>query len=138
MIPFGRAHNLKAIDDMLGVPRRTEARLVGFGYPQMQISNASGAEACVLFHDYYNDEILDRLMHSAAVFASDSSPEPGDHQNPAAYGTFPKFLSKARERGSISLEEVVHKMTGAAAARFRIPNRGCLKEGGAADVGVFD
>ncbi|MGB8225068.1 MAG: amidohydrolase family protein [Polyangiales bacterium] len=255
MIPFGRAHNLKAIDDMLGIARRTGVRLqfshlifvgsqtwktvdeaialfdraiddgidvcfdmfpygcgatllntllpewfmarmpaalhnrsararlrveaeigfrlVGFGYPQMQITNAScaeyetyngrflpdiardvrksnfdtmldlldksNAEARVLFHDYYNDEIIDRLMrHPAAIFASDSWPEPGGHQNPAAYGTFPKFLRKARERGSISLEEAVHKMTGAAATRFRIPNRGCLNEGGAADVVVFD
>jgi N-acyl-D-aspartate/D-glutamate deacylase len=148
-------------------------RLVGFGYPQMQITNAScaeydehngrflpdiadrvgksnfdtmldildksNAEARVLFHDYYNDEIIDRLMqHPAAIFASDSWPESGDHQNPAAYGTFPRFLRKARERGNISLEEAVRKMTGAAAARFRLETRGLLEEGYAADVVVFD
>ena len=255
MIPFGRAHNLKAIDEMLGLARRTGARLqfshlifvgsrtwktvdeaiglfdraladgvdvcfdmfpygcgatllntllpewfmaempgalhgplarlrlrleaeigfriVGFGYPQMQITNAccaeydayngrflpdiaervgksqfdtmldildkSNAEARVLFHDYYNDEIIDRLMrHPAAIFASDAWPEPGGHQNPAAYGTFPRFLRKARERGSISLEQAVRKMTGATAERFHMTDRGCLKEGYAADVVVFD
>ena len=255
MIPFGRAHNLKAIDDMLGLARRTGVRLqfshlifvgsrtwktvdeaielfdraiadgvdvcfdmfpygcgatllntllpewfmagmpealhnplakarlrleaeigfrlVGFGYPQIQITNASSAkyeeyngsfvpeiaervgmscfdtmldilaqsnaEARVLFHGYYNDEIIDRLMgHPAAIFASDSWPEPGGHQNPAAYGTFPKFLRTARERKNISLEEAVHKMTGAAAKRFRLDGRGELREGYAADVTVFD
>ena len=255
MVPFGRAHNLKAIDDMLGLARRTGVRLqfshlifvgsqtwktvdeaiglfdraisegvdvqfdmfpygcgatllntllpewfmakmpaalhspiararlrieaevgfrlVGFGYPQMQITNAacaeyeehngrfvpdiadrvgrsyfdtmldildkSNAEARVLFHDYYNDEIVDRLMrHPAAIFASDSWPEPGGHQNPAAYGTFPKFLRTARERNNISLEEAVHKMTGAAAKRFGLRDRGELREGYAADVTVFD
>ena len=255
MIPFGRAHNLKAIDDMLGLARRTGVRLqfshlifvgsrtwktvdeaialfdraiadgvdvcfdmfpygcgatllntllpewfmagmpealhsplartrlrleaevgfrlVGFGYPQIQITNAScskydeyngrflpeiservgmshfdtmldilaqsNAEARVLFHDYYNDEIIDRLMrHPAAIFASDSWPEPGGHQNPAAYGTFPKFLRTARERKNIALEEAVYKMTGAAAKRFRLSKRGELREGYAADVTVFD
>jgi N-acyl-D-amino-acid deacylase len=255
MVPFGRAHNLKAIDDMLGLARRTGVRLqfshlifvgtrtwhtvdeaielfdraiddgvdvcfdmfpypcgatllntllpewfmarmpgalrsplararlrmeaevgfrlVGFGYPQMQITNAccseydayngqflpdiarsvgksnfdtmldildkSNVEARGLFHDYYNDEIIDRLMqHSAAIFASDSWPEPGGHQNPAAYGTFPKFLRRARESGNISLEAAVHKMTGSAAARFRLRERGRLEEGHAADVVVFD
>ncbi len=148
-------------------------RLAGFGYPQIQITNAccseyelyngmylpdiasrvarspfevlidildkSHAEARVLFHDYYNEEIIDRLMrHPAAIFASDSWPEPGGHQNPAAYGTFPRFLCNARERRSLSLETAVHKMTGAAANRFRLPERGCLKEGYAADVVVFD
>lgn len=255
MIPFGRAHNLKAIDDMLGLARRTGVRLqfshlifvgsqtwetvdqaivlfdhaiadgvdvcfdmfpfgcgatllntllpewlmagmpqmlhspfararlrveaevgfrlVGFGYPQIQITSAgcaaydehngcflpeiaervgksnfdtmldildkSSAEARVLFHSYYNDEIIDRLMrHPAAIFASDSWPEPGGHQNPAAFGTFPRFLRKARERGSLSLQEAVHKMTGAAAKRFRLDKRGHLEEGAAADVVVFD
>jgi N-acyl-D-amino-acid deacylase len=255
MIPFGRAHNLKAIDDMLDLARRTGVRLqfshlifvgsktwktvdeaialfdrasadgvdlcfdmypyrcgatllntllpawfmarmpgalrsplararlrveaevgfrlVGFGYPQMQITNAScpkydehngrflpdiaarvrlscfdtmldildesHAQARVLFHDYYNEEIVERLMqHPAAIFASDSWPEPGGHQNPAAYGTFPKFLRTARERNNVSLEEAVHKMTGAAARRFRLSGRGELREGYAADVTVFD
>ncbi len=148
-------------------------RLAGFGYPQIQITNAccseydpyngmylpeiasrvgkspfevlldildkSHAEARVLFHGYYNEEIIDRLMqHSAAIFASDSWPEPGGHQNPAAYGTFPRFLCNARQQRSLSLDAAVHKMTGAAADRFRLAERGCLKEGYAADVVVFD
>ena len=105
----------------------------------LDILDKSNAEARVLFHDYYNDEIVDRLMqHPAAIFASDSWPEPAGHQNPAAYGTFPRFLHKARERGNISLEEAVRKMTGAAAKRFRLEKRGLLEEGYAADVVVFD
>jgi N-acyl-D-amino-acid deacylase len=254
-VPFGRAHNLKAIDDMLGLARRTGARLqfshlifvgsrtwdtvdealdlfdtaiadgvdvcfdmfpygcgatllntllpewfmakmpgslsepiararlwleaeigfrlVGFGYPQIQITNAacaeysehngrflpdiaarvgkscfdtmldildkSDVEARVLFHDYYSPSIVTRLMqHPAAIFASDSWPEPGGHQNPAAFGTFPRFLRIARETGTITLEEAVHKMTAAAARRFGLTDRGVLEEGFAADVTVFD
>ena len=254
-VPFGRAHNLKAIDDMLGLARRTGVRLqfshlifvgsrtwdtvdealdlfdaaiadgvdvgfdmfpyacgatllntllpewfmarmpgslherlsrvrlwleaevgfrvVGFGYPQIQITNAScaeyqehdgrflpdiasrvgkscfdtmldildksDAEARVLFHDYYSPPIITRLMeHPAAVFASDSWPEPQGHQNPAAFGTFPRFLRVARETGAIRLEDVVRKMTGAAAVRFGLHDRGTLERGLAADITVFD
>ena len=78
------------------------------------------------------------MQHPAAIFASDSWPEPGGHQNPAAYGTFPKFLRNARERNTLSLEGVVHKMSGAAAERFRLQERGVLREGYAADITVFD
>ena len=148
-------------------------RLVGFGYPQIQITNAScpeyqghngrflpeiashvrmscfdtmldildksGAEARVLFHGYYNSEIIEQLMqHPAVIFASDAWPEPGGHENPAAFGTFPRFLRTARKTGNLSLEQVVHKMTGAAASRFGLDRRGLVREGFAADLTVFD
>ena len=59
-------------------------------------------------------------------------------QNPAAYGSFPRFLELARERGSISLEEAVHKMSGASAARLGLEDLGVLAEGKRADITVFD
>ena len=40
----------------------------------------------------------------------------------------------ARDEQVISLEEAVHKMTGAAAKRFRLDGRGRLEEGYAADI----
>ena len=105
----------------------------------LDILDKSNAEARVLFHGYYNDAIIERLMrHRAAVFATDAWPEPGGHANPAASGTFPRFLRLAREQGTLSLEQVVHKMTGVAAERFRLQDRGRLHPGLAADVVVFD
>jgi len=44
----------------------------------------------------------------------------------------------ARERGLISMETAVHKMTGMAATRLGLKDRGFLREGYAADVTVFD
>jgi len=38
----------------------------------------------------------------------------------------------------VSLEEVVRKMTGASAERFKIKDRGVLQEGLAADITVFN
>ena len=57
----------------------------------------------------------------------------GGVQNPATYGTFPLFLEYARDRNLLSVEETIHKMTGASAARFQMKDRGTLKKGMAAD-----
>jgi len=39
----------------------------------LDLLDESNPEARALFHGYYNDEIIDRLMqHPAAIFASDS------------------------------------------------------------------
>ncbi len=148
-------------------------RIVGWGYPDMQITQAScpeydrynglflpeiaqrvgktpfatmvdlldksHAEARVLFHRYYNDEIVHELIgHPAVLFATDAWPEPDGCQNPATFGTFPRFLQHAHKSGAPTLEEIVHKMTGAVASRFRLKGRGVLEPGAAADVTVFD
>jgi N-acyl-D-amino-acid deacylase len=59
-------------------------------------------------------------------------------QNPASFGTFPLLLQYARDRRLLSLEDAVYKMTGAAAKRFNMRDRGILKEKLAADITVFD
>jgi N-acyl-D-amino-acid deacylase len=43
-----------------------------------------------------------------------------------------------REESLLSLEEAVHRMTGAVAARLGLRGRGLLRDGFAADVVVFD
>lgn len=148
-------------------------RLVGFGYEQMQLAagacpeydpynglflpdiakqtgqscfeamldilEKSDAEARMLFHNYYSEEIIEKLMgHEAALYCTDSWPEPTGSQNPAAFGAFPRFLQIARDRGTLSLERAVHRMTGASAVRYRLEGRGLLKPGFAADIVVFD
>jgi N-acyl-D-aspartate/D-glutamate deacylase len=59
-------------------------------------------------------------------------------QNPAFSGNFPRFFQLAREKKIISLEEAVHKMSGATAERYGIKDRGFLKEGLAADITVIN
>ena len=94
--------------------------------------------AWVLLHKYSNMQIVEALMkHPACLFMTDAVPARW-LGNPAAYGSFPLFLQYARDRKLISLEQAVHKMTGATAARFRLDHRGSLQKGFAADVTVFD
>jgi N-acyl-D-amino-acid deacylase len=59
--------------------------------------------------------------------------------HPRAYGTYPRVLGKyVRQEGVIPLEEAVHKMTWAVAARLGLRQRGLLCRGSYADVVIFD
>ena len=78
------------------------------------------------------------IAHPASLFQTDARVSTKGTQNPAAYGNFPRILQYARDFRLISLEEAVHKMTGASADRFGIKDRGVLKKNAAADVLVFD
>ncbi len=105
----------------------------------IDIARKSEGRARVLNHRYSSLENLKLLIkHPASLFMTDASPAPSGVQNPAAYGNFPRFLQCARDLGLLSLEECVHKMTGASAERFGLRNRGRLEEGAAADITVFD
>lgn len=59
--------------------------------------------------------------------------------HPRAYGAFPRKIRKyVREEGIIDLPFAVRSMTSLPAQVYRIPDRGILEEGMAADVIVFD
>jgi N-acyl-D-aspartate/D-glutamate deacylase len=59
--------------------------------------------------------------------------------HPRSYGTFPRILARhVRERGVLTLEDAIRKMTSWPATRMRIPERGIIKEGFYADVVIFD
>ena len=85
------------------------------------------------------------LAHPALMIGSDSIPlyegegdRPGK-PHPRTYGTFPRVLGEyARERKIFSLETAVHKMTGMAAARIGLRERGLVQPGYVADLTVFD
>ena len=59
--------------------------------------------------------------------------------HPRSYGTFPRVLGRyVRERGTLKLEEAVHKMTGLPAVRLNLAQRGLLRTGYWADIVVWD
>ena len=59
--------------------------------------------------------------------------------HPRVYGTFPRILGKyVREEKTLSLEDVVYKMTKKPAETFRLAGRGQLKNGYYADITVFN
>lgn len=59
--------------------------------------------------------------------------------HPRSYGTFPRVVARyARDRGVITLEDAIRKMTSWPAIRMRLPQRGLIREGFWADVVIFD
>jgi N-acyl-D-aspartate/D-glutamate deacylase len=105
----------------------------------MDIAQKSKGVANVLNHSYSNLPIIETLMrHPASLFMTDALPALRGVQNPSFSGNFPRFFQLAREKKIISLEEAVHKMSGATAERYGIKDRGFLKEGLAADITVID
>jgi N-acyl-D-aspartate/D-glutamate deacylase len=59
--------------------------------------------------------------------------------HPRAYGNYPRLLGRyVREQRVISLEEAIRKGTSAVANRLSIRDRGVVREGGFADLIVFD
>ncbi|MBB6521114.1 amidohydrolase family protein [Pseudoteredinibacter isoporae] len=105
----------------------------------LDILGKSNSQARVLNNAYYGPGHIETLMKNPAVlFSTDAWPELHGLQNPAAFGSFPRFLQLSREQKNISLENCIRKMTGATADRFGISGVGYLKEGYQADVVVFD
>jgi N-acyl-D-amino-acid deacylase len=59
--------------------------------------------------------------------------------HPRSYGTFPRVLGRyCREMGLFPLETAVHKMTGKAAAKLGLRDRGVVRPGAGADLVCFD
>lgn len=58
--------------------------------------------------------------------------------HPRFYGTFAKILGTfARDRGLVTLEQAVYKMTGLPAARLGMLDRGIIAVGKAADITIL-
>jgi N-acyl-D-amino-acid deacylase len=78
------------------------------------------------------------LRHPRATIGSDGVMI-GAKPSPRTYGTYPRILGElVREERWLGLEAAVHRMTGAAAARLGLADRGRIADGLAADIVVFD
>ncbi|HUG99111.1 MAG TPA: D-aminoacylase [Gammaproteobacteria bacterium] len=93
------------------------------------------------FHAMSEEDLERILRHPASMVASDGGVVVFGraHPHPRSYGTFARVLSEyVRERGVLTLEEAVRKMTSFPAQRLGLPDRGVLRPGFKADVAVFD
>lgn len=86
----------------------------------------------------WTDGLRTFLRHPQAMIGTDST-FMGEKVSPRTYGSYPRILGQfVREEALLSLEEAVHRMTGAVAARLGLEERGLLRDGFAADLVVFD
>ncbi len=100
-----------------------------------------GGGATAVYHAISQEDV-DRIMqHPATAIGSDGplSVFGVGAPHPRQYGTFARVLGYyVRERGVITLEEAVKKMSSQTAIRLGIHDRGILTEGYYADIAVFD
>ncbi|MBQ6927012.1 MAG: amidohydrolase family protein [Oscillospiraceae bacterium] len=104
----------------------------------LKLVDLSDRAGSIYLGKYYNEEIVRRLMEDElSVFMTDAWVVEKGLQNIAAFQTFPQFFVLAKRYG-IPAEKIVHKMTGATADRYGIPQRGYLRPGCRADLTIID
>ncbi len=84
-------------------------------------------------------DIETNYAHPLMMVGSDGIPDLNGRPHPRLFGTFPRVLAHyVRERGILSMEEAVRRMTSLSCDRFGMTDRGRVVEGGYADLVLFD
>lgn len=79
------------------------------------------------------------MAHPLTMIGTDGFPQREGKPHPRTFGTYPRVLEHyVRERGLLTLESAVHKMTSMVADKLGLPDRGRIAVGQRADVVVFD
>lgn len=93
-----------------------------------------------LSHSISRENMEKALVHPLVFYGSDTGIyQGGEATHPRAYGTFPRILGEmVRERGLLSLEEAVAKMTSQPARRLKLKERGIIAPGYKADLVLFE
>ncbi|PHX96109.1 MAG: aminoacylase [Gemmatimonadetes bacterium] len=118
-----------------GVPPTPE------GAVQLVIEGVLKGAPSSVFHVMDEKDVRRIMAHPQTMIASDGRlSEPGvSVPHPRNYGTFPRVLGEyVRVQQVLTLETAVKKMTSMPAKRLGLADRGCLREGCAADITVFD
>jgi N-acyl-D-amino-acid deacylase len=104
-------------------------------------------EAKAMVVDFCMDEgdVATILQHPSTIVVTDAEalaadgPLSAGAPHPRAYGTYPRVLSRyVRERGLLTWEEAIHKMTCLPAQRIGLQDRGVVREGAFADLVILD
>jgi N-acyl-D-amino-acid deacylase len=96
-----------------------------------------------VYHAISEDDLVRIMKHPATMIASDAFPGIPTFgmgvPHPRAYGTFTRVLGLyVREKGVLTLEDAVRKMSSFPAQRMGLSDRGIVRPGMKADIAVFD
>ena len=119
--------------------RGVEVTLANAAELTMEIIERGGARA--IYHAMDEADVERIMQHPVTAIGSDGGVSVFGQSvpHPREYGTFARVLGRyVRERGVLTLEEAVRKMSGATAHRLGLQDRGLLREGLFADIAVFD
>ncbi len=105
----------------------------------LMLCEKSNFQGRVNMGPYSTPEIIRDFEHNElCLYMTDAWVEEHGVQNPAIYDCYPKFLRDSLRGTGDTLPNTVRRMTGAIADRFRLKERGYLREGYFADLTVFD
>ncbi|WP_242908239.1 N-acyl-D-amino-acid deacylase family protein [Actinomadura terrae] len=103
-----------------------------------EILAADDMSTTILQHVGHEENVQAIMRHPCHTGGSDgllAAAKP----HPRAWGTFPRYLGHyVRDLGVLSLEECVAHLTGRAARRLRLADRGLIRPGYHADLVLFD
>ena len=100
---------------------------------------AEDSGVTVILHVMREEDVRTVMRHPSTMIGSDGIPTLKGKPHPRLYGTFARVLGRyARDEKLFSQAEAVHKMTGFAARKFGLRDRGVVREGAIADLVLFD
>lgn len=106
---------------------------------------AEGAEVFTIYHEMSEDNVRRQLRLPWVVVASDGGGlDPAwaaarGPVHPRDYGTFTRVLGRyVRDEGLLTLEDAIHRISGAVADRLALRDRGTIAPGKTADIVVLD
>ena len=92
----------------------------------------------VLEFNQSEENLRRNLNHPLSIIISDGFYVKG-RPHPRLHGTFPELLGNlVRDRGWMSTEKAIHKITGFPAERFGMADRGYIRKDYVADITVYD
>ena len=105
----------------------------------VDLVRAERGSAAAVMHNSATDADFEMIMRHPAHICSTDALLTGGSPHPRTFGTYPRFLGRfVRDRGAVSLEEMIRHMTSAPARRFGLIDRGLLQPGMAADLVLID
>ena len=104
----------------------------------LMLCEKSNFQGRVNMGPYTTPEIISQFEKDPrCLYMTDAWVEDHGVQNPAIYDCFPKFLRDALLGIGDTMEATIHRMTGATAERFQLPQRGYIRPGYYADLTAF-
>jgi N-acyl-D-amino-acid deacylase len=98
----------------------------------------NGMGLIVIIESMSEADVRTVMRHCSTMIGSDGIAL-GSKPHPRLYGTFPRVLGHyARDLGLLTLADAVYRMTGMPAEKFRLKDRGLVRDGAFADLVVFD
>lgn len=99
---------------------------------------ADAGVTCVL-HAMCEEDVRTVMRHPSTMIGSDGIPTIEGKPHPRLYGTFARVVGRyARDEKLFPVEEAIWRMTGFAAKKFGLRDRGVVREGAFADLVLFD